>query len=75
MKIKTQYSLKEVRILREKAAADTLYIVAAVLSDKHKFNEKKILDFISDVRFAANSKDVNMQEIKDIMKKNLEEKK
>lgn len=75
MKIKTQYSLKEVRILRENAAADTLYIAAAVLSDKHKFNEKKILDFISDVRFAANSKDVNMQEIKDIMKKNLEEKK
>lgn len=66
-----KYTYKMVQKIAKRSTENTLYIVLAVLVDKHKFGEEKITQFMKDVAFGSRSlgEYVNRQDLKDIIEK------
>ena len=65
-----RYTYKEVELISRRACDNVLLGVVAVLVDRYKFRDEKLEQFMKEVAFTMNNRDlVNRQDLKDIILK------
>ena len=65
-----KYSYKEVQLIARSASENVLLGVLAVLVDRNKYRDQKLVDFMREVAFVMKNEDlINRQDLRDIILK------